>query len=141
MTIKYQYFPAETLFIIKLEGEFSLDEYQKSIPVLNKNPNWRGVKKVLLDIRNTWSSNYTVIAKELVEIRKSADFPSYKLAYIVEDPILVANLDLYVQMSKKHVFYEYFSTIDAAIRHLNIHNNSDEIEILIKHLNQKIEPI
>jgi hypothetical protein len=139
MIIKYQYFQTESLLIIKLEGEFSLDGYQKSITILNKDPNWKDVKKVLLDIRQTLSSNYNVIAKELFVIRKSADFPSYKMAYIVEDPILLANLDLYVQMSNTNGIYDYFSTIIGAIRHLNIQYSCQEIEKLITHLNQKIE--
>lgn len=111
-----------------------MSDYKQSALVLNKNTHWKEAKKVLLDMRSAFSSKKKVFTKELTHIRKSAHFPNYRLAYLVDDPQLIANLELYIQASHLEGFYKYFSTIKAAIHHLEISQTASEVEEKIEQL-------
>lgn len=137
MKIYFQYFENEKLLIFSFKGNFSIDLYQKSAQ-LSKEDFWKNIKSILLDLRSFHINNKNLIINELNNIRENSDFGGYKVAYLVNDPKILANLHLYIENNKKSE-YKYFSTLPAAINHLNLLLPVIEIEQRIKNLKYSIE--
>ncbi len=138
MLTSYQFFPNQTFLLMRLQGEFSIEAYKKTSQVLQKNKNWRHLKYFLLDLREVKSGKEDLFLKELVKVRKISEFSGYKMAYVVEDAKILANLHLYRDYVKSSD-YEYFSTLKSAINHLGIVLPLFEMEKRIQQLENTIK--
>lgn len=137
MKLRYQYFENEKLLIFCFRDNFSLDLYQKAAQ-LSKENFWKNIKSILVDLRHVRLENKKLLIKELIQIRNNSNFGGYKMAYLVDDPKILVNLHLYIENNKSSD-YKYFSTLLAAISHLNLFLPVNEIEERIKNLKYSIE--
>jgi len=99
---------------------------------------WKNTNALLLDMRQTNPGNQQLIINELNEIRKTSNFGGYKVAYLVDSPRILANLHLYIEYTHSDD-YNYFSTLKAAISHLDLNITEETIEKRLKNLSNIIE--
>lgn len=138
MRINYQFFPDQNFLLMRFQGEFSLDAFKKSTIIVQKDKNWKNLKYFLLDLREVKAGKTNLILKELIEVRNISSSTAYRMAYVVEDPKILANLHLFIDYIKSRD-YQYFSTLKSAIYHLGIAISVDEMEQRIHQLENTIK--
>ena len=115
MQIEYEIFKDLNLLILRFSGNWSLDQYKYSVNNVIHDKDFESVQKVLSDFRELNLDDAITQIKELVEIREK----TIKKNYI-------------------HVRIVNGSTIDYALKLLNINISIDEIENLLDNLKYKL---
>lgn len=137
MIIRYQFFEDEKLLIIRYEGVFSIDQFKKAAIEMQKKNSFKNLKSLFIDLRDIITGKNFLVFNELIKVRNASHFKGYKVAYLVEDPKILVNIHLY----KDHINsadYQYFSTLEPCINHLEISISNEEIEKRINELKNTI---
>jgi len=129
----YKYFEKEQFLIMVFFDYFSINDYKKAVQTMQKQKFWQDIKYFLLDLREIKIDKPKLINEELIQIRHHLKSSNYKIAYLIENPTILANIILYLE-SVKSINYQCFSTIKSAMNHLDLKLSESEIENRIQNL-------
>ncbi|MCB2195759.1 MAG: hypothetical protein KQH79_07855 [Bacteroidetes bacterium] len=139
MKIEYQIIKDEKLLLLKFSGNWSLNDYKHSIDEFKLKGNFNSVHKVLSDFREVISDLTTEQIKELAEIREKSIQKKYDHVRIVTNPFATALAHLYKEELHTRGFTDnYCSTVEGAVKQLNLKLNVLEVENLLNNLENKI---
>lgn len=136
MIIKYQTFSSKNLLVIKYEGNFCIDTYEKQVLDMVNKPEWEFINKVLIDSRFCKVDLKIEELGRLVEIKKNCIKKKHQSVQIVDTPLITALAHLLKNEfnSNKIVNIEYCSTTKTAINLLNLDINENELDIILNNL-------
>jgi hypothetical protein len=146
MEIKYQFFEKECLLIQKFKGLFSFEDYLRYTGCLSKDFSLMAITKVLIDFRDLiindvideLPSDFDKKLDTLIKIRKKINQKVFQnkevnLVIWVDKPLPTVVAHLFVNNFSK-MNYHYCSTTSAVIEILKIDLFSDNLEIVVDHL-------
>ncbi len=134
MKIEYEFIEKEKLLIQKYSGEFSLEHYIAYVNTVLKTKEWNFVKKIFSDFRNIDFIKAFKELNKLTEIRDTAIKKKFVNIFIVDKPNTTAFANLYQENQAKEFNYNYCSTVDFAIKILNLQINKIEMEHILENL-------
>ncbi len=137
MLIRFQFFKADGLFIHKFSGRWSSEIYKDYICDANSHPiqDKPEVKKVLTDLRDLEIENIPHEFLKVRQITNQLDLHNYINVHVVNSPNLTAIIHLYQNSENiNSATYNYCSTIEYAIRHLELPYTPEQIEKMIENL-------
>lgn len=139
MQIKYKILKNKELLILKFIGEWSITDYKSSLSKVLNNSSFNAVKKVLSDFREVSSDEAYSQIKDLAEIREKTIKKDYVHVRLIGNPISAVAAHLYKEeLSKRGYVDNYCSTIEHAIKLLNLDMKPSEIEALLSNLENKL---
>lgn len=139
MKIEYQIIKDENLLLLKFSGTWSIDDYKNSINEFILKGYFESVDKILSDFRVLISDLRTKQIKELSEIREKHIKLKYQHVRIVTNPFATALAHLYKEELHTRGFSDnYCSTVEGAIKLLNLKLSVQEVENLLNNLENKV---
>jgi aspartyl/asparaginyl-tRNA synthetase len=133
MKIKYEFINEENLLIQKYIGEFSFNDYMDYINIILEKDDWNNVEKILSDFRSIDLDNAINELDKLVNLRKETIKKNYKNVFLTNNPNTTVFAHLY-QNSLDRYNYNYCSTIDYAIKILDLKISDKKLENIIDNL-------
>ncbi|MBP1672287.1 MAG: hypothetical protein H6Q25_102 [Bacteroidetes bacterium] len=137
MTIYFQFFEAENLFLQRFVGKWKSNIYEDFI-LANANQETNKIRKIATDFRELIIPPDLNDLNILRNITKKIELQDYFNIQIVNDPIMTAVAQLYQITDKpQNVNYDICSTLQYAINFLNIDMTPHELEQRFKNLTGK----
>ena len=138
MEIQYQIIKEKHLLVQKYVGDFSIEHYATYINILIKEPEWKYVKKILTDLREANLDLALVDLDKLIKIRDKIIRKKYLNVFLVDQPVSTAITHIYQDsLVKKEYDYKYCSTIKYALGLLELNENINEMERILKNLQNR----
>ena len=140
MEVKFQVFENENLFIQKFSGVFSIEKYRVYTRYLTEYLATKSIEKVLVDFRELTfiiiSDEFNQDFQTVVEFRKKFNETELKnkditLVFLVDKPMPTAIAHLF---SANFSNYTYCSTEEIAIKTLSLSEHLNNLENIIKNL-------
>lgn len=138
MKIEYQIIAEKNLLLLKFSGKWSLDDYKHSVNEFIRKGYFESVHKILSDFRELISDLPAEQIKELSEIREKHIKLKYQHVRIVTNPFATALAHLYKEELHTRGFLDnYCSTVEGAVKQLNLTLSAQEVESLLNNLENK----
>ncbi len=139
MTINYQIINEEKLLLLKFSGQWSIDDYKNSLEKFVQIENFEMINKVLSDFREALYDFSSSQIQELAELREKKIRKKYRHVRIVNNPVSTALAHLYHEELNARGFLDsYCSTVEHAVKLLNLNMNAKEIEKILNNLENKL---
>ncbi len=135
MKISYQYIKESKLLVCQLKGEITFDYYSKCIHQLVAEIFFNSIEKILTDLRGINPNRLNRRLEDMVRLREEVLQNRYTNVFLVSSPLATAGSHLYQQKLKKsNINYSYCSTLEQAMRNLNLDYSEQEIEGILLNL-------
>jgi hypothetical protein len=138
MTIYYQFFDDQNLLIQKFIGDWSTEIYEQYIGLSRTTIDMKKIERILTDMRDVNLKSALEDEEKLIHIRNTIPNTRFINIYLVENPLSTALAHLYQEkLTASGLNYNYCSTVEHAIKLLNLDMSIHEMDQRIKLLNQQ----
>lgn len=134
MEIYYRILKDRNLIIQKFIGDWSNEDFEKSLKTITSDPDWKYVKRGITDLREGNLDQAIDNIEITANLKRKYIKEKLLNILLVDRPLPTAVVHLYIEQFRDKYEYEYCSTVDHVKEKLGLQRSCTEIEYLLNDL-------